>query len=172
MLFSGNSLNAFGRTALSNVGGSRLSSRESLRAVEPTDPLRDPISSNYREFREFDYGDREVPRHGQSPEAAGADPVRREMGLDARDAVDAQRQGVGGAVPIGGDPDATVRRMQIVRTMASVSDEPSSRDPDAAAQAVRAIGPARVRSALSLYGDAALNGSGTPPRRPALDLTA
>jgi hypothetical protein len=149
MIFSGNSLSAFGRTALSNVGGSRTPQRESLRPVDPTDPLKDPTSSEYRELRELVSRDREVRQHEQAHVAAGGPYVRGGASFSYQQGPDGQRYATGGEVsidtaPIPDDPAATIRKMQVVRSAALAPAEPSAQDRRVAAEAAQAAAQARA----------------------------
>lgn len=50
MVVSGRNLSLLGRAALSNAGGVRASQRPAPDPVEPTDPLKDPTSAEYRDL--------------------------------------------------------------------------------------------------------------------------
>ena len=77
MIVSGGNLSLFGRTALSNVGSSRVGLSPALEPVDPTDPLRDATSSEYQEFQDLKERDRELRQHEQAHTAAGG--AQREL---------------------------------------------------------------------------------------------
>jgi len=97
MITSGGNLSLFGRTALSNLGGSRAGLKPVLDPVESTGPSRDATSSEYRELQDLKQPGREVRRHGQAHLAAGGSQAAQTEaqqpvpGRHARDALSAYR---------------------------------------------------------------------------------
>ncbi len=149
MLVSGGNLSLFGRTALSNVGGSRTGQSPALEPVDPTDPLKDATTSEYRELQDLKERDREVHRHEQAHMAAGGAHVRGGASYSYQLGPDGRLYAVGGEVqidtsPVAGDPAATIRKMQAVQRAALAPAEPSAQDRAVAAQAAQAEAEARI----------------------------
>jgi hypothetical protein len=195
MLVSGNNLSLFGRTALSNVGGSRASQGQAAQPVDPSDPLKDATTSEHRELQDLKRRDREVRQHEQAHMAAGGSHVLGGASFSYQRGPDGRQYAVGGEVQIDtssvpGDPAATVRKMQAVQRAALAPAEPSAQDRAVAAQAARAetearlqqgepadggdesearAGGLRARNALYAYQDAA-GRLPDPAGTPSLDL--
>ena len=149
MVISGGSLSLFGRSALSNVGGSRVSMRQALDPVNPTDPLKDPTSNEYKELQDLKTRDREVRQHEQAHVAAGGAHVAGGPTFSYTRGPDGRQYATGGEVPIDdspvpGDPEATIRKMQTVQSAALAPAEPSAQDRAVAAKAAQAENQARV----------------------------
>ncbi|MEM8911399.1 MAG: putative metalloprotease CJM1_0395 family protein [Planctomycetota bacterium] len=98
--------------------------------------------------------DREVRTHEQAhksaagPYAVGGPTYEYQRGPDGRN------YAVGGSVqidtaPVEGDPEATIRKMQVVRAAALAPAEPSSQDRKVAAAATRAQSQARAELAAA-----------------------
>ena len=154
---------------------SRASDRQQLDPVDPTDPLKDPTSTEYRELESLKKRDREVRQHEQAHIAAGGAYVGGGATFTYETGPDGRRYAVGGEVSIdtsdvAGDPAATIRKMRAIRSAASAPAEPSAQDRSVAAQAARAEAEAhielreqqgdeevapdsRVRDALASYRD-------------------
>ncbi|MCB1724428.1 MAG: hypothetical protein H6953_14765 [Chromatiaceae bacterium] len=176
MLVEGNrSLSLLGRSAVVTPSQSRASDRQQLDPVDPTDPLKDPTSTEYRELESLKKRDREVRQHEQAHIAAGGAYVGGGATFTYETGPDGRRYAVGGEVSIdtsdvAGDPAATIRKMRAIRSAASAPAEPSAQDRSVAAQAARAEAEAhielreqqgdeevapdsRVRDALASYRD-------------------
>lgn len=198
MVVSGGHLSLFGRTALSNVGGSRVALGPAPEPVDPAYPLKDATSSEYRELQDLKQRDREVRRHEQAHIAAGGSLVRGGASFSYERGTDGRQYAVGGEVQIdtsavAGDPAATIRKMQAVKRAAIAPADPSAQDRAVAADAARAEAEAQVelreqagqsggadhgdgdgrhaQNALSAYRGAADTTRQTPPG-PLLDLIA
>lgn len=149
MVVSGNNLSLLGRSAISLVGASRSSQRSELDPVDPTDPLKDPTSSEYRELQDMKARDREVRQHEQAHVLAGGTHVSGGAHFQFETGPDGRRYAVGGEVqidtsPVPNDPEATIRKMQAVRSAATAPAEPSAQDRSVAAEATRAEAEARM----------------------------
>lgn len=148
MALSGTSLSQFGRSALANTGVSRTSVGPALDPVSATDPLKDATSSEYRELQELKERDREVRRHEQAHIAAGGQYVRGGVSYSYERGPDGKQYATGGEVSIDtaeipGDPEATIRKMQVVRKAALAPAEPSAQDRSVATEAAMAETAAR-----------------------------
>ncbi|MDJ0739472.1 MAG: putative metalloprotease CJM1_0395 family protein [Gammaproteobacteria bacterium] len=196
MSVSGHNPALLGRSAIPLVGASRASQRLQLDPVEPSDPLKDPTSAEYRALQDLKQRDREVRQHEQAHIAAGGAHVSGGAHYSYEIGPDGRRYAVGGEVSIDtsavpNDPEATIRKMQAVRSAATAPAEPSAQDRAVAADAARAEARARAelrdqqsaaddsaaappggraQTALSAYRDAA--GEGAGQRAAVLDLTA
>ena len=186
------------RVPPTRAGATRASNEQSLNPVHAADPLKDPTSSEYRELQHLKQRDREVRQHEQAHIAAGGAYVRGGASFSYATGPDGQRYATGGEVkidtsPVPGDPEATIRKMQAVRSAATAPAEPSAQDRAVAADAAVAEarsrtevreqqdddgagetdGPdrprARVQGALDAYRASA---EPAPGRQPVLDLTA
>jgi hypothetical protein len=146
---TGVQLSAFGRSALSNVGKAGADQKRALDPVQETDPLKDPTSSEYKELQELKQRDREVRQHEQAHIAAGGAYVRGGASFSYQRGADGRQYAVGGEVQIDtseipGDPAATIRKMQVVRSAAMAPAEPSGQDRAVAAEATQAEAQARA----------------------------
>lgn len=198
MVVSGGHLSLFGRTALSNVGGSRAALGPAPEPVDPADRLKDATSREYQELQDLKQRDREVRQHEQAHIAAGGSEVRGGASFNYERGADGRQYAVGGEVQIdtsavAGDPAATIRKMQAVKRAALAPADPSAQDRAVAADAARAEGEARAelgeqsaqaggaghapgdgrhaQNALSAYRGAADTTRRAPPQ-PLLDLIA
>lgn len=149
MVATSGNVSTFGRTALSNVGGSRAGLANALPPVTESDPLRDATSREYRELQELKKRDREVRQHEQAHVAAGGAHVKGGPSFEYNRGPDGKLYAVGGEVqidtsPIPGDPAATIRKLEVVQRAASAPAEPSSQDRAVAAQAAQGLAEARV----------------------------
>ena len=140
MRISGAQLSVFGRSALGGNSGLRSTERDDLGPVEKTDPLRDATSSEYRELQELKQRDREVRQHEQAHIAAGGQYVTGGASYSYQRGPDGRQYAVGGEVKIDtaavpDDPEATVRKMQVVKRAAMAPAEPSAQDRAVAAEA-------------------------------------
>lgn len=109
------------------------------------------ISQEAREIQELAARDREVRAHEAAHAAvggqyAGAPSFTYETGPDGK------RYAVAGEVPIdtapvAGDPEATIKKMQVVQAAANAPAEPSSTDRQVAAEASREMSKARMELA-------------------------
>jgi len=198
MVVAGGNLSLFGRTALSNVGGSRAGLSSALEPVDPADRLKDATSSEYQELQDIKERDREVRQHEQAHLAAGGSHVRGGASFSYERGPDGRQYAVGGEVQIdtsavAGDPAATIRKMQAVQRAALAPAEPSVQDRSVAAEAAQTEAEARrelreqdggenearperadgrdTLSALSAYRDAAADLQQTR-QGPSIDLIA
>jgi hypothetical protein len=149
MIVSGGHLSLFGRTALANAGNGRASARQDLDPVEPTDPLKDPTSREYRDLQDLQQRDREVRQHEQAHVAAGGQHVRGGPSFTYEQGPDGRQYAIGGEVQIDtaavpDDPAATISKMQVVRSAALAPADPSAQDRRVAAEASRTESQARV----------------------------
>lgn len=149
MLVVGKNLSLVGRSAISQVGASRASQRGALDPVDPTDPLKDPTSTEYRELQVLKQRDREVRQHEQAHVAAGGAHIRGGPHYEFETGPDGRRYAVGGEVnidtsPVPNDPEATILKMQAVRSAATAPAEPSAQDRAVAADASRNEAEARA----------------------------
>lgn len=93
-----------------------------------------------REVEELKRTDREVRAHEQAHLAAGGHYVRGGANFEYETGPDGRRYAVGGEVsidttPVRGDPEATIRKMQVVRKAALAPAQPSPQDRSVAAKA-------------------------------------
>ncbi len=142
-------MSLFGRSALSIAGGSRTSMRQALDPIDPTDPLKDPTSSEYKELQDLKSRDREVRQHEQAHVAAGGAYVTGGPTYNYTRGPDGRQYAVGGEVqidssPVADDPAATIRKMQVVRSAALAPAEPSAQDRAVAAEAAQTENRARA----------------------------
>ncbi len=122
-------------------------SQQSARSVQD----RVDISQEAREIQKLAARDREVRAHEAAHAAvggqyAGAPSFTYQTGPDGK------RYAVGGEVsidtsPVAGDPEATIKKMQVVRAAANAPAEPSSTDRQVAAQASQEMVKARMEMA-------------------------
>lgn len=125
-----------------------------------------------REIQQLRARDREVRTHEQAHQAAGGQHVNGGVQFDYQRGPDGRYYAVGGEVSIStsaipGDPEATLRKMEVVRRAALAPAEPSAQDLQVAAQATAAANQARVelaRQRTGGYGDGDAPG-GTPAAR-------
>lgn len=149
MSVSGSSLSLLGRSAIPNAAGARSSQRAAPDRVEPTDALKDPTSSEYRELQQLKARDREVRQHEQAHVSAGGQYVRGGVTYSYERGPDGRQYAVGGEVdidtaPVPDDPAATIRKMQVVRRAALAPAEASPQDRAVASEATRKEAEARV----------------------------
>lgn len=149
MVVSGAHLTLLGRSAIATAAGGRASQRAAPEQVEPTDPLKDPTSQEYRELQALKARDREVRQHEQAHVAAGGRYIRGGATYSYERGPDGRQYAIGGEVdidtaPIANDPAATIHKMQVVRRAALAPAEPSSQDRAVAADASRKEAEARV----------------------------
>jgi hypothetical protein len=136
-----------GRGGESSAGAGTESDGESSRGEDPTAPRGadgEPLTrEEAAQLRELQARDREVRQHEQAHQTvggryAGSASYSYQRGPDGR------AYAVGGEVPIDvstipGDPQATIRKMRIVRAAAMAPAEPSAADQQIAARANRTI---------------------------------
>lgn len=101
-----------------------------------------------RQVQELRKRDQEVRAHEQAHAAVGGPYVTSGISYDFVVGPDGQRYAVGGEVsidtsPVAGDPEATIRKMEVVRRAALAPAEPSPQDVKVAAQASAAEREAR-----------------------------
>ena len=93
-----------------------------------------------RRVEELKRTDREVRAHEQAHLAAGGHYVKGGASFEYETGPDGRRYAVGGEVsidttPVRGDPQATIRKMQVVRKAALAPAQPSPQDRSVAAKA-------------------------------------
>tara|TARA_R110002110_G_scaffold13002_6_gene62158 strand:- start:592 stop:1167 length:576 start_codon:yes stop_codon:yes gene_type:complete len=124
------------------VSGQPLSSENAVLAQSETEPEADPNQLTEAEQEVVDdlrQRDREVRQHEQAHAAKGG-PYASSPSYDTVRGPDGASYAVGGEVkidvsPVRGDPEATIRKMEIVKRAALAPSEPSSQDRAVAAQA-------------------------------------
>jgi hypothetical protein len=130
-----------------------------------------------RELQELKRRDREVRTHEQAHKAAGgahAGSIHLEYSVGP----DGKRYASSGEVSIDvsevpGDPEATLRKMEIVQRAANAPAEPSGADRQVAAQAASTASRARAEMATERYAEAqGLAGGGRTTERSARGLNA
>ena len=157
--------------------------RPRLDPVDPTDPLRDPTSSEYKALQDPRLRDREVRQHEQAHVAAGGTSVTGGPTYSDTRGPDGRRYAVGGegqidSAPVADDPAATIRKMQ-VRSAALAPAEPSAHTENRARADLREQqnverasdeedGPPSAQDALRAYRGAVVD----EPSSPSLDLIA
>jgi hypothetical protein len=181
------------RVPQTGTGVSRASREQAANPVQPTDLLKDPTSSEYRELRSMKQRDREVRQHEQAHLAAGGAHVNGGATFGYETGPDGRRYAVSGevsidAAPLPDDPEATIRKMQVVRSAALAPAEPSAQDRAVAVEAAQTEAEARAQQremdnkdrseakdavspdsiALNAYREVA----GQSDRRPTVDITA
>jgi hypothetical protein len=130
-----------------------------------------------RELQELKRRDREVRAHEQAHKAAGgahAGSIHLEYSVGP----DGKRYASSGEVSIdvsevAGDPEATLRKMEVVQRAANAPAEPSGADRQVAAQAASAASRARAEMAAERYAEAqGFAGGGRTSERSARGLNA
>lgn len=149
MVISGGNLSLFGRTALAGVGHSRASQRTAAEPVTETEATKDPTSSAYKEVQNLKQRDLEVRQHEQAHIAAGGSHVQGGASFSYTRGPDGKQYATGGEVKIddsavSGDPAATIRKMQAIKSAALAPAQPSAQDRSVAAQAAQTESRARV----------------------------
>ena len=142
-------LSALAGSALAGGAVARVRADQPTQPVDPTDPVRDPTSSEYRAVQELKQRDREVRQHEQAHIAAGGSHVRGGAQYQYERGPDGRFYAVGGEVqidtaPVPGDPAATIRKLEAVQRAASAPADPSGQDRSVAAAAARGIAEARA----------------------------
>ena len=141
---------------LQNVAPRALSSGNEQDAEnqkqQEEEPLENPASPESRELQQLKAIDRRVRAHEQAHLAVGGQYTAGGADFEYRKGPDGQSYAVGGEVSIdtskvAGDPEATIRKMQIVQQAALAPADPSAQDRRVAAQASRAIAEARLEIA-------------------------
>ena len=112
-------------------------------------PDQEKLTSDQQaEAQEMKARDREVRAHEQAHMAAGGQYVTQGATYSYEQGPDGQRYATGGEVgidtsPESGDPEATIRKMQMVRAAALAPASPSGQDLQVASQADQAASKAR-----------------------------
>lgn len=137
-----------------------------------------------RELAELKQRDQEVKAHEQAHIAAGGAYARGSAHYEYEKGPDGRKYAVGGEVQIDtskipGDPEATIRKMQIVRSSALAPANPSPQDRRVAAEATRVenqmrqeILAERYKDIASLQSDTNETGdsTSTTPQSPSISL--
>jgi hypothetical protein len=149
MVVSGTNLSLFGRSAIAGAAGGRASQRAAPEQVEPTEPLKDPTSQEYRESQELTARDREVRQHEQAHVATGGENIRGGATYSYERGTDARQYANGGEVdiditPIAKAQAATIWQVQVVRRAALAAAEPSTQHRAVPADASRKEAEVRV----------------------------
>lgn len=110
------------------------------------------------EVRELQQRDREVRTHEQAHKSAGG-AYAGSIHLDYTTGPDGKRYASSGHVnidvsPVKGDPEATLRKMQVVQRAATAPADPSGADRSVAAQAAATATQARAEMAAKRYSEA------------------
>ncbi len=131
-----------------DVERDRVSERQS---PEPKDPAQQKQQEQKAVIAELVARDREVRSHEQAHAAAGGQYAGSPTYSFVK-GPDGLNYAVGGEVsidtaPVSGDPEATIRKAQIIRAAASAPAEPSPQDRRVAAQAATLESDARVELA-------------------------
>ncbi len=127
------------------AGGSPCCNEEKSNASEKTDEL---TSEEQKQVSELQKRDQEVRAHEMAHVAAGGQYVQGGAHFEFETGPDGKRYAVGGEVSIdasavSGDPEATVRKMQVVRKAALAPANPSGKDRAVAASASQKQNTAR-----------------------------
>ena len=143
--------------------------RPMLDPVDPTDPLKDPTSSEYKEVQDLKLRDREVRQHEQAHVAAGGAYVTGGPTYSYTRGPDGRQYATGGEVkidsaPVADDPAATIRKMQVVRSAALAPAEPSAQDRAVAAGAAQTENQARADLREQQNAERASEGGSESPR--------
>lgn len=120
-----------------------------------------------QEVRDLKQRDQEVRTHEQAHAGAGGQYVTGGPSFEFESGPDGKRYAVGGEVqidtsPVKGDPEATIRKMQVVRKAALSPAQPSAQDRSVAAKASQAERKARSQ----LQKEQSQSGSGAGDARP------
>ncbi len=110
------------------------------KSVETTEKQDELTDEEKQQVQKLEVRDREVRAHEMAHIAAGGQYVRGGANFEYQTGPDGKRYAVGGEVSIdssevSGDPEATVRKMQVVRKAALAPAQPSAQDRAVAAQA-------------------------------------
>jgi hypothetical protein len=110
------------------------------------------------EVRELEKRDREVRTHEQAHKSAGGS-YAGSIHLDYATGPNGKRYASSGSVsidvsPVKGDPEATLRKMQIVQRAATAPADPSGADRQVAARAASTASQARAELAAKRYSEA------------------
>lgn len=128
-------------------------SSESAKVTKNEEVTDDELSQEEKkEVSELKKRDLEVRSHEQAHVAAGGAYVRGGPSFSYQTGPDGKRYAIGGEVSIdtsavSGDPEATIRKMQVVRKAALAPGSPSSTDRSVAAAASQKMNAARMELA-------------------------
>lgn len=125
----------------------------------PAANTEDLSSEEVRQLAELRQRDREVRAHEQAHIAAGGSYVRSGARFEYEKGPDGNNYAVGGEVSIdtskvSGDPEGTVRKMQVIRSAALAPASPSAQDRRVAAQATQKENQARMEIVTERYEEA------------------
>jgi hypothetical protein len=128
-----------------------------------TTGTQDLSPEELRDLTELKQRDREVKSHEQAHVAAGGSYVRSGAQYEYEKGPDGQKYAVEGEVQIDtskvpGDPEATIRKMQVVRSAALAPANPSAKDRSVAAEATRIENQTRREMLTKRYSDVAALG--------------
>lgn len=118
-------------------------------AGQAKEALNDPYSKESREVKRLQARDREVRAHEMAHIAAGGQYVRGGASFQYQRGPDGTLYAVGGEVSIDAgavpsDPDATLKKADVIRRAALAPADPSSQDRRVAAEAGRMAAEARM----------------------------
>jgi len=176
---------SFGAGALDRARGREAAA--TAPEPEPNEPQGDDelSSDQQRAVHDLQQRDREVRSHEQTHRSVGGQ-YAGSIHLDYQAGPDGERYAVSGSTPIdvssvANDPEATLRKMEIVRRAATAPSNPSGADRQVAAEASHQAQQARAEMAAARYqsarelgpdrGDGAA-GSPSAGRGPSADGTA
>jgi hypothetical protein len=128
---------------------------------------QDLDSEEIRELSKMKQRDREVKAHEQAHIAAGGSYVKGGAKYEYEEGPDGKKYAVEGEVQIDtskvpGDPEATLRKMQVIREAAMAPATPSATDRKIAAQAANTENQARMEILAQRYEEAAALRTGAP----------
>jgi hypothetical protein len=149
---------------------------------------KDLTSEELRELTDMKQRDREVKAHEQAHIAAGGSYVTSGAKLEYEEGPDGKKYATSGEVSIDtskvpGDPEATLRKMQTIRSAALAPATPSGQDRKVASQATRIENQSRMEILTLRYEEAAAlpadtsgtessdtDATGQNPQRPSVSL--
>jgi hypothetical protein len=118
----------------------------------------EPSEEEAEQIRELEKRDREVRTHEQAHKAAGGS-YAGSIHLGYSTGPDGKRYASSGSVsidvsPVKGDPEATLRKMQVVQRAATAPADPSGADRQVASRAASTASQARAELAAKRYAEA------------------
>jgi hypothetical protein len=120
---------------------------EAAEKADPTDP-KNLSQEEHDQVKELKTRDREVKAHEQAHLAAAGPYARGGPSYEYQRGPDGKRYAVGGEVsidtsPVSDDPEATIRKAQVIKRAATAPAEPSSQDRRVASEAAQMESEAR-----------------------------
>ncbi|MEQ8791076.1 MAG: putative metalloprotease CJM1_0395 family protein [Pirellulaceae bacterium] len=132
--------------------GKEASDAASADAAEQSSKTGELTPEEQQQVEELKQRDREVRAHEQAHLSAAGQYASGGPTFTYQQGPDGRRYAIGGEVqidtsPIEGDPEATIRKAQVIRSAANAPAEPSSQDRNVAAQASQLEAQARAELA-------------------------